>query len=103
MEGPCTVIRSHEVLPTLHPETILVCEPPSPALTPYLKFFEGSVARRGDSNCTAAGYARELEIPAVFGVEDVMDQIYSGDVIRVNGSMGTVEIIDQFPEKAFYC
>jgi hypothetical protein len=29
------------------------------------------------------------------GIEDVMENIHSGDVIRIDGSMGTAEIINQ--------
>lgn len=92
VEGPCTIIRNLEDLPALRDGAILVCEIPSPALVPYMRFIRGLVAERGGSHCVAAGYARELDIPAVFGVGGVMDAIKSGDVIRIDGFNGTVEI-----------
>ena len=92
VEGPCTIIRNLEELPTLRDGAILVCETPSPALVPYMRFLRGLVAERGGSLCRFAMYAREFEIPAVVGVGDVMDAIHTGDVIRIDGSRGTVEI-----------
>jgi pyruvate,water dikinase len=92
-EGPCTVIRKMEDLYTIQDGTILICEVPSPALAPYMPFLRGLVAGRGGPNCIASGYAREHEIPAVVGVEGVMNAIHNGDVIRIDGSRGTVEVI----------
>jgi pyruvate, water dikinase len=93
VEGPCTIIRNLEDLHTLHDGAILVCEVPSPALAPYMRFLRGLVAGRGGPNCIASGYAREHEFPAVVGVGGVMDAIHDGDVIRIDGSRGIVEII----------
>jgi len=93
VEGRCAVIRKLEDLHTLHEGAILVCEVPSPVLAPYMQFLRGLVAGRGGSNCIASGYAREHEIPAVVGVGGAMDTIHDGDVIRIDGSRGTVEII----------
>ncbi len=93
VEGPCTIIRNPEDLHTLHDGAILVIEVPSPALAPYMRFLRGLVAGRGGSNCIASTCAREHEIPAVVGLTGVMRAIRDGDVIRIDGSTGTVEIV----------
>lgn len=93
-EGPCKVVRSLEDLNTLPEGTILVCEVPSPKLAPYMPFLRGLVAKHGGPNCIGSGHAREHDIPAVVGVGDVMDVIRTGDVIRIDGSQGKVELID---------
>lgn len=93
VEGPCTVIRYPEDLHTLHDGAILVCEAPSPTLVPYMRFLRGLVAGRGGANCIAAGYARQHEVPAVVGVGAVMETMHTGDLIRIDGSGGTVEIV----------
>jgi pyruvate, water dikinase len=93
VQGPCTIIRNLEDLHTLHDGTILVCEVPSPALAPYMPFLRGLVTGHGGPNCIASGYAREHEIPAIVGVGGVMDFIHDGDVIRIDGSRGTMETI----------
>ena len=84
--------NSLEELATLRDGAILVCEIPLPDLAPYIRFIRGLVAGRGGSHCIVSEYARELKIPAVVGVGDVMDAIHTGDIIRIDGSMGTVEI-----------
>jgi pyruvate,water dikinase len=93
VEGPCTIIRSLADLHTIQDGTILVCEIPSPTLAPYMRFLRGLVAEQGGPQCIASGYAREFEIPAVVGLRGVMGAIRNGDVIRIDGSRGTVEAI----------
>jgi len=93
VEGPCTIIRNLEDLHTIQDGTILVCEIPSPTLAPYMRFLRGLVAGHGGPNCIASGYAREHEIPAIVGVGGVMGFIHDGDVIRIDGTRGTVEEI----------
>jgi pyruvate,water dikinase len=93
VEGPCTIIRKLEDLHTVQDGTILICEIPSPALAPYMRSLRGLVAEQGGAQCIASGYAREHEIPAVVGLKGVMGTIQNGNVIRIDGSRGTVEII----------
>jgi len=93
VEGPCTIIRNLQDLHTLQDRAILVCEIPSPALAPFMLFLRGLVAGQGGPNCIASGYAREHEIPAVVGIGRIMNAIHDGDVIRIDGSLGTVEVI----------
>ena len=94
VEGPCTIIRNLEDLHALRDGTILVCEVPAPALAPYMRFLRGLIAGRGGPNCIVAGYAREHDIPAVVGVGGTVYAIHDGDIIRIDGSRGTVEIIE---------
>jgi pyruvate,water dikinase len=96
VEGPCTVITNPEELPALHEGTILVCEIPSPELTQYMQFVRGMVTGRGGILCIASVYAREINIPAVVCVGDFTDTIHTGDIIRIDGSMGIVEITSRF-------
>ena len=39
--------------------------------------------------------AREYGIPAVVGLEKVIERLMEGQMVRVDGSNGTVEIIDE--------
>jgi pyruvate,water dikinase len=93
VEGPCTIIRNLADLNTLRNGTILVCEIPLPALAPYMSLLRGLVAEQGGPLSIASGHAREYEIPAVVGLNGVMDAIHTGDIIRIDGSKGTVEIL----------
>lgn len=93
VEGPCTVIRNLHDRLTLSEGTILVCEAASRELRPSIPLLKGLVTERGGLLCIASTYAREYGVPAVVGAEGIMDVIHDGDLIRVDGSVGTVEII----------
>jgi pyruvate,water dikinase len=94
VEGPCTIIRNLQDLHTLQDGAILVCEAASPKVAPFMPFLRGLIAERGGPLAIASGYAREYGIPGVVGVKGLMDTVRNGDVIRVDGSKGTVEIIE---------
>ncbi len=93
VEGPCTIIRKLQDLHKLHYGTILVCEVALPEVTPFMPFLKGLIAERGGSLSIASGCAREYGIPTVVGVNGLMGTIHNGDVIRVDGSRGTVDIM----------
>lgn len=92
VEGPCTVIRDPEALSALHDGAILVCERQSPNLMQYMGHLRGWVAGQGGSLSIPSAYARELEIPAVVCVGGSIGAIHTGDILRIDGSMGIVEI-----------
>jgi pyruvate, water dikinase len=93
VEGPCTIIRNLQDLHTVQDGAILVCEVASPKVAPFMPFLKGLIAERGGPLAIASGYAREYGIPGVVGVRELMRTIRNGDVIRVDGSKGTVEIV----------
>jgi len=92
-EGPCTIIRNLQDLRTLPYGAIVACEVALPTVAPLMPLLGGLIAERGGSLSIASRYAREYGIPAVFGVEGLMGVIRNGDVLRVDGSMGIVDII----------
>lgn len=93
IEGPCAIIRDLKDLHTLPLGAIAVCEAALPALMPFMPCLGGLVTERGGCLSIAAQYARGYGIPAVFGVEGLMDAIHDGDVIRADGSGGAVDVI----------
>jgi rifampicin phosphotransferase len=93
IEGPCTIIRDLKELGALHSGAIVVCETASPMVMRFMPLIGGLVTERGGFLSIASAYARQYAIPAVFGVEELMDAIHSGDVIRIDGSEGILDII----------
>jgi len=93
IEGPCAIIRDLKDLHTLPSGAIAVCEAALPTLMPFMPCLDGLVTERGGCLSIASQYAREYGIPAVFGVEGLMDAIREGDVIRVDGSSGSVDMV----------
>lgn len=52
---------------------------------------KGVVSEVGGLTSHTAIFARNMEIPAIFGVRDVAEQIKQGQLIAVNGNTGNVE------------
>lgn len=92
-EGLCVVVTDLQKLQPFPYGAILVCEAALPVVMPFLPLLGGLIAERGGSLSIVSGYAREHEIPAVFGVARLMDAIHNGDVVRIDGTRGTVDII----------
>ena len=54
---------------------------------------KGVISEKGSLLSHTAIISRELKIPSVVGVEALMDTIKTGDIVRMNGSTGEIEII----------
>lgn len=72
---------------------ILVTKRTTPAMVPYLdrRHAPAVIADTGGAASHAAIVAREMGIPAVVGVGNARDELHTGDVVTVDGEMGTVE------------
>jgi pyruvate,water dikinase len=93
VEGPARVILSYEEFPTLQSGEILVCPATSTAWTPLFLKIAGVVTDTGGMLTHAAIAAREYGIPAVVGTWNATNSIRDGDVIRVDGSAGVVQVL----------
>ncbi|WP_326718416.1 phosphoenolpyruvate synthase [Streptomyces sp. NBC_00243] len=74
---------------------ILVARFTDPAWTPLFSTVRGIVLEVGGLMTHGAVVARELGIPSVVGIDDATRLIKDGTRIRVDGTLGTVEPIDQ--------
>jgi len=92
-EGPARVITSFEDFPKLQPGEILVCPYTATAWTPLFPKIKAVVTDTGGMLTHAAITAREYRIPAVVGTWRATRSIGDGDIIRVNGDSGVVEVI----------
>jgi len=71
---------------------IVVMEHADPGWTPLFPRAAGVVMEIGGLMCHAAVVARELGIPAVFGVKGATRILHDGQLITVDGSAGTILI-----------
>lgn len=71
----------------------------APSFTPFFATAGGIITESGGllSHCTVV--AREYRLPAVVGLSDARQQIADGQWIEVDGSAGTVRLIDEADEK----
>ncbi len=92
IEGPCTVLTGLENLHKVEEGAILVCETASPKLAVVMHKLKALVTERGGPLAIASRYAREYEVPAVVGVNRIMETVRDGDFVRIDGTKGTIEI-----------
>ena len=93
--GPVSVIRSPDEFANMLPGTILVCPMTTPAWTQLFSRAIGLVTDIGGITAHGSIVAREYGIPAVLGTDNITQRVKSGDTITVDGSTGTVAILQQ--------
>lgn len=93
VEGPARVIMNYEDFPLLQAGEILVCPYTGTAWTPLFLKIAGVVTDTGGMLTHAAIAAREYGIAAVVGTWKATNSINNGDIIRVDGDNGIVEVI----------
>lgn len=79
----------------LEPGEILVAPSTDPGWTPLFLTSGGLVMEMGGSISHGAVVAREYGIPAVVGVAGATEHIQSGQLIRVDGSVGTIVLLEE--------
>jgi pyruvate,water dikinase len=79
----------------LEPGEILVAPSTDPGWTPLFLTAGGLVMEMGGANSHGAVVAREYGIPAVVGVPEAVNRITTGQLITVDGALGTVSPADQ--------
>jgi phosphohistidine swiveling domain-containing protein len=78
----------------LQPGEIMVCPGTDPSWTPLFLSAAGLVMEVGGMMTHGAVVAREYGIPAVVGVDRATQRLTTGQLIRVDGSTGTISILD---------
>jgi len=94
IEGRARVIPNLEAA-NLEAGDILVTTFTDPSWTPLFVFIKGLVTEVGGLMTHGAVIAREYGLPAVVGVEQATKRIKDGQRIRVNGTEGYVELLDE--------
>ncbi len=88
-------------------EVIVIAEDLTPSDTAQLnrKYVKGFTTNIGGRTSHSAIMARSLEIPAVVGTKDVLEQVQPGDLVIVDGLEGTIivnpseEVVAEYREK----
>jgi pyruvate, water dikinase len=92
-EGPARVVLTPGDLDTLVDGEILVAPITSPSWTPVFARIKATVSDIGGIMCHAAIVSREYGLPAVVGTGTGTATIKTGQIIRVDGNVGTVTIL----------
>ncbi|MFC1936529.1 PEP/pyruvate-binding domain-containing protein [Chloroflexota bacterium] len=93
VEGVVRVVHDpHEA--DLAPGEILVCHGTDPAWTPLFLAAGGLVMEIGGVMTHGAIVSREYGIPAVVGIYQVTERLKTGQRIRLDGSSGRIQMLD---------
>lgn len=78
----------------LEPGEIMVCPGTDPSWTPLFLTAAGLVTEVGGMMTHGSVVAREYGIPAVVGVPDATTRLVTGQLIRLDGSTGLIELLE---------
>jgi pyruvate,water dikinase len=93
VEGKARVVRTLAEGLSLQADEILVVPHADPAWTPLILSAAAVIADLGGYLSHTATVAREFGIPAVFNLQQASSLVKTGQLLRVNGETGTVEIL----------
>ena len=74
-------------------DKILITKMTDPGWVFLLTQAKGVISEKGSLLSHTAIISREIGIPSIVGVKDLMDTIRTGDIIRMNGDKGKIEIL----------
>jgi pyruvate, water dikinase len=93
VEGPARVLTDVNQIGEIRDGEILVCPVTAPSWAPVFGKIKAAVSDIGGSMSHAAIVAREYGMPAVVGTGDATKRISTGQLIRVDGDRGIVQVI----------
>lgn len=96
VEGRARIVQDPDEI-ELDDGDILVCETTDPAWVPLFLVAGAVVTDHGGLLSHGPIVARELGIPCVCGTEEGTRRIAEGQLIRVDGNLGTVTVLEDHP------
>jgi pyruvate,water dikinase len=93
VEGPVKVVRSPQDDVRLQGE-ILVAERTDPGWVPLYPSASGLLIERGSILSHSAIVAREMGLPTIVGIPNLVSTLRTGERVRMDGAAGTVERLD---------
>ncbi len=90
--GLVRIVETVEDLGRFGAGEVMVCQAIEPTMTHLVPLASAIVERRGGMLIHGAIIARELGIPCVNGITDVLDWLKDGDLVTVDGHLGIVSV-----------
>ncbi len=76
-------------------DKILITKMTDPGWVFLLATAKGVVSEKGSLLSHTAIISRELKVPFIVGVENLLDTVKTGDIIKMNGFSGEIEILER--------
>jgi len=92
-EGPARVLKRLKDIVDLQPGEVLVCPSTNPSWAPVFTKIKAAVTDIGGLTSHAAIVCREYGVPSVTGTGVATSVIKTGDIVKVDGDSGVVEIV----------
>ena len=92
--GTVRIVRNADDLKRFHVGEVLVCQAIEPTMTQVVPLACAIVERRGGMLIHGAIIARELGVPSVNGVSELLEWLEDGDRVTVDGYLGIVSVGD---------
>jgi len=89
--GPVRILKEPDPL-AMSDGDVIVMEFADPGWTPLFPRASAVVMEIGGLMCHAAVVAREMGIPAVFGVHDATNLLAEGQHVKIDGTLGTITL-----------
>jgi pyruvate,water dikinase len=94
VRGPVRIVPTMIATDRVQPGEIMVAPTTNPSWTTLFSTIGALVTEAGGKLSHGAVVAREYRIPAVLGVKDAMSQLEDGQLVEVDGSAGTIRLLD---------
>jgi phosphohistidine swiveling domain-containing protein len=91
--GACRVIIRASDCRDFAKGTIVVSEATDPDLVPYLRNASAVLTEQGGVTSHAAIICRELGVPTIVGIEDLLESVRDGDRLEVDAIRGVVTVM----------
>jgi pyruvate,water dikinase len=100
VEGRVRVLAGAEECDLLQPEEVLVCRTTDPSWAAAFYLASAVVIDIGSTSSHGAIVAREMGLPCVIGTGNGTAALRTGDLVRVDGTAGTVTVLEPAGESA---
>ncbi len=97
-EGVVKVLRDPREGDKLKQGDILITVATNPGWTPLFMIIGGLIMETGGPISHGSVVAREYGIPAVVGVKEATTRFKDGQIVRINGETGRIEILSDHPD-----
>lgn len=87
------IIKDIELKEEIVKDKILISKYFEPGWFNLFSQAKGIISERGNLLSHTSILSRELGLPSIVGVNDILDIVKNGDVIEMNGSTGTIKIV----------
>ena len=103
VKGEAVVIKRKKDLDNINnlKNKILITKYTDPGWVFVLSSAKGVISEKGSMLSHTAIISRELKIPSIVGVYNILDRVETGDVVEMNGNLGEIKVVMKKDDKMY--